>query len=150
MSEHVQPPADGESRPGSAEDGSVVKNPGELVRLATMLQALLFEVHDITLDEAGRRRLFAIHHRAVDAIKRLVSSDLEFELTHLGLPIEDVGASASELRIAQAQIVGWLHGLFQGIQAATFARQLLSVDQLQQMQRELTQSSQTKPESPYL
>jgi hypothetical protein len=141
-----------EPRPDGATegDGSVVSNPGELIRVANMLQVLLFEVHDTTLDEAGRRRLFDVQLRAVEAIKRLVSDDLDLELTNLGLPLDDIGATESELRIAQAQLVGWLNGLFQGIQAAMFARHMVPVDQLQQMQREIAQSSKTDSVGQYL
>ncbi|HEU5084221.1 MAG TPA: proteasome activator [Acidimicrobiales bacterium] len=133
-----------------SDDGSVVSNPAALIRVANMLQMLTIEVHELPLDDAGRRRLFDVQHRAVDAIRSLVSDDLGAELSSLGLPLEDVGASESELRIAQAQIVGWLNGLFQGIQAAMFARQMVSVEQLQELQRQLGRGSQPTPPGQYL
>ena len=132
------------------DEGSVVSNPAALIRVANMLQMLTVEVHELPLDDAGRRRLFDVQHRAVEAIRSLVSDDLGAELSSLGLPLEDVGASESELRIAQAQIVGWLNGLFQGIQAAMFARQMMSVEQLQEMQRQLGRGSQPAPPGQYL
>lgn len=134
----------------AGDDGSVVSNPAALIRVANMLQMLTVEVHELPLDDAGRRRLFDVQRRAVDAIKALVSDDLDAELTALGLPIEDVEASEAELRIAQAQIVGWLSGLFQGIQAAMFARQMVSVEELQELQRQLSTSSQPAPPGQYL
>lgn len=135
---------------GASDDRSVVSDPAALIRVANMLQMLTVEVHELPLDDAGRRRLFDVQHRAVDAIRSLVSDDLGAELSSFGLPLEDVGASESELRIAQAQIVGWLNGLFQGIQAAMFARQMMSVDQLQEMQRQLSRGSQPGPPGQYL
>lgn len=132
------------------DHGWAVRNPGELIRLADMLQALLVEIHEITLDEPGRRRLFDIQHRAVVAIKELLSGELGDELTHLGLPVEDLDASTSELRLAHAQIVGWLNGLFQGIQAALYVQQTGSLEQLQGLQHELARTSQRTPPGQYL
>lgn len=132
------------------DDALVVRNPGALIRLANMLQALLVEVHEVALDGPGRRRLFDVQHRAVVAVKELLSEDLREELTNLGLPVEDPDASESELRLAHAQIVGWLTGLFHGIQAAMFAQQMVSVDQLQQLLRELGRTSQPVPPGQYL
>lgn len=134
----------------AGDDGSVVSNPAALIRVANMLQMLTVEVHELPLDDAGRRRLFDVQHRAIAAIQSLVSPDLGAELTALGLPLQGVGASESELRIAQAQIVGWLNGLFQGIQAAMFARQMVSVDELQDLQRQLGRGSQPGPPGQYL
>lgn len=129
---------------------SVVSDPAELIRLVNMLQVLMFEVHDVTLDEDGRRRLLDVHRRAVEAVKRLVSDDLDRELAELGLPIEDAGASTAAIKIAQAQLVGWLNGLFQGIQAAMSARRFVPVEQLQEIQRQIAQSSQNRPVGQYL
>lgn len=134
----------------ASDDGSVISDPAALIRVANMLQMLTIEVHELPLDDAGRRRLFDVQHRAVDAIRSLVSHDLGAELSSLGLPLEDVGASESELRIAQAQIVGWLNGLFQGIQAAMSARQMVSVEQLQELQRQLGPGVQPTPPGQYL
>ena len=129
---------------------SIVSDPGELIRVANMLQVLLFELHDVSLDDAGRRRLSDVQRRAVEAIKSLLSDDLDAELTALGLPLDDIGATESELRIAQAQLVGWLNGLFQGMQAAMFARHLVPVDQLQRMQREIAESARSGSVGQYL
>jgi hypothetical protein len=82
-----------------------------------MVGTLLEEAHAATIDEAGRRRLADVYGRAVDAVKGAVSVELQSELAQLGVPLEGA-ATESELRIAQAQLVGWLNGLLVGIQAA--------------------------------
>lgn len=100
-----------------------MSDPAEMIRLVNMFQALMVEVRDLELDERGRQRLLDVHQTAVAALKRLLSSDLEQELEDLGLPIHDSEATGTELRLAQSQLVGWLNGLFQGLQAAVMARQ---------------------------
>ena len=118
----VQP--DGQRGPGQAEKEPDVSNPAEVIRLANMFQALMVEVRDLDLDEPGRKRLFEVQGSAVDELKELLSDDLEKELDSLGLPIRDEAATGAELRIAQAQLVGWLNGVFQGMQAAIMAQQM--------------------------
>lgn len=110
-----------------------VSDPAELIRLVGMLQALTTEARDTNLDEAGHAHLLDVHRRAVEAVKELVSDDLESELTELGLPLGE-DATGPELRLAQGQLVGWLNGLFQGIQTAIAAQQMSSGQQLQQLQ----------------
>lgn len=114
--------ADDESAPDSS-----VENPAELIRIGSMVQALREEVDRLSLDEAGRRRLFEIHQQAVDAIKGIVSEDLEAELSELSLPLDDgddATPGEAEIRLAQAQLGGWLEGLFRGLQAAMASRQM--------------------------
>ena len=112
-----------------------VANPAALIRIGTMVQAMLDEVRQVTLDEDGRQRMSEIHQRAVDAIKETVSDELRDELSSLALPLGEGAPSEAELRIAQAQLVGWLDGLFRGIQAAVFSQQLTAQRQLQQLQQ---------------
>lgn len=112
-----------------------VANPGTLIRIATMLQAMLDEARQVPFDESGRRRLREIHSRAVDAVKQTVSGELREELSSLTLPFEEGVPTASELRIAQAQLLGWLDGLFRGIQAAVFSQQMTAQRQLQELGR---------------
>lgn len=125
------------------EQEAMVSNPAEVIRLVNMLQALMSEVREIELDESGRKRLFDIQRSAVGALKDLVSDELEEELEQLGLPLEDEEASGSELRLAQAQLVGWLNGLFQGIQAAVMAQQAGSAQQLQQLRQQRPQLAES-------
>ena len=112
-----------------------VANPATLIRIGTMVQAMLDEVRQVTLDEDGRRRMSEIYQRAIDAIKETVSEELRDELSSLHLPFDDGTPSAAELRVAQAQLLGWLDGLFRGIQAAVFNQQLTAQRQLQQLQQ---------------
>lgn len=141
--------------PGAGADaaGSVtVSDPAELIRLASMIQALVVETREISLDDAGRKRLHETHRRAVDAIKELVSDKLEDELTELGLPMDDEDGTGPEVRLAQAQLLGWLNGLFQGIQAVMAAQQMSSGQQLRQLQQSSLpgRSSDSAPGGQYL
>lgn len=106
----------------AAHEPSRVTDTGELVRLGSMLQTMIAEVREITLDEPGRERLRAIHDKAVDEIKSVVSPDLARELDALTLPLGEDLPTSVELKIAQAQVFGWLQGLFQGIQASVMAQ----------------------------
>jgi hypothetical protein len=121
----VERNAAGEPRsqqPVIADGRSRVTDTGELVRLGSMLQTMIAEVHEVSLDEPGRERLRAIHDKAVDEIKSVVSPDLARELDALTLPLGEDLPSGAELKIAQAQLFGWLKGLFQGIQASMLAQ----------------------------
>ncbi|MFP3900217.1 MAG: proteasome activator [Acidimicrobiia bacterium] len=110
----VQTPAQGSQ--------SAVTDAGELIRIGSMLRALIDEVREVSLDEPGRERLRSIHDRAIGAIKEVVSPDLADELDELTLPLGADTPSGPELRIAQAQLAGWLDGVFRGIQAAMFSQ----------------------------
>lgn len=127
--------ATGDAATAPADAESMISDPAGVIRVANMLQALVVEVRDMELDEAGRGRLFEIQRNAVDELKGILSDDLGDELQDLGLPIEEPDATGPELRIAQSQLVGWLNGLFQGIQAAVMAQQAGSAKQLQQLRR---------------
>jgi hypothetical protein len=95
------------------------------MRIGTMIKQLLEEVRAAPLDESGRARLRAIHESSIAELEQGLSPDLQAELHRLSLPFGDGIPSEAELRIAQAQLVGWLEGLFHGIQAA-FAQQMVS------------------------
>ena len=119
-------PADANSdHPGAhAEDkeAETVENPSELIRLSAMTTRLLEEVRDASLDDAGRRRLVKIHGRARGMIEETLSDGLRSELLALSPPMNDDVASEAELRVAQAQLVGWLDGLMISLQAALVER----------------------------
>lgn len=103
------------SEPDSQE---AIENPAELLRLAHMVQSTLSEVRTMDIDEGGRERLSDVYNRTVTQLRDLISEDLQDELDDVAVtPLED-SPSSGELRIAQAQLVGWLQGLFQGIQAS--------------------------------
>jgi hypothetical protein len=114
-----------------------VTEPGKVMRIGSMVKQLLEEVRAAPLDEASRERLAEIYERSITELSMALSPDLQEELHSLALPFDnDVVPSESELRIAKAQLVGWLEGLFHGIQAALMAQQFAARQQLEQM-REL-------------
>lgn len=124
---------DGDSTEGA--DGSI-EQPAKVMRVGTMMKQLLDEVRAATLDEASRDRLKEIYETSVTELGSALSADLREELGRLALPFdEDVAPSNDELRIAQAQLVGWLEGLIQGIQAALFAQQMAAQQQLAGIRR---------------
>lgn len=115
-----------------------VESPGKVMRIGSMIRQLLEEVRQAELDEASRERLREIYETSVSELADALSPDLEEELKRLAHPF-DTGAppSEAELRVAKAQLVGWLEGLFHGIQATLFAQQMAARQQLEQMQRRL-------------
>lgn len=116
---------------GEGEPHSTVQEPGKLMRIAVMLREMQEEVRRADVDAAGLERLRVVYGRAVDQLSDALSGELRDELTQLNLPLDE--ASGSEIFIAQAQLIGWLEGLFQGIQAAIFSQQQQARQQLQQM-----------------
>ena len=105
----------------------------KLMRIASMTRAMLDEVRQSPLDEPGRRRLVEVHERSIEELQEVLSEDLREELADIFLPLSSDSASESELRIAQAQLVGWLEGLFAGIQATLVSQQMAAQNQLQEM-----------------
>jgi Protein of unknown function (DUF2587) len=118
----------------AAPDGEAITEPAKLLRIASMVRELLSETRQASLDEAGRKRLADIYHRSVAGLSEVLSSDLKEELDQLAPPLEGV-PSESEIRVAQAQLVGWLEGLFHGIQAAMFAQQSAARAQFEELRR---------------
>ena len=149
MSEVPQPPSDDAALPSLAdpqaepqpepEDGEevagMVEQPAKVMRIGTMIKQLLEEVRAAPLDEAGRQRLREIHESSIRELEGGLSPDLREELDRLTLPFGSDTPSEAELRIAQAQLVGWLEGLFHGIQTALFAQQMAARQQLEEMRR---------------
>jgi hypothetical protein len=111
-----------------------VSEPSKLIRIASMTRAMLEEVREAPLDEAGRQRLVAIYDQSIDELREVLSDDLVEELDAVFIPITKVPSEA-ELRVAQAQLVGWLEGLFHGIQASLISQQMAASAQLELMQR---------------
>jgi hypothetical protein len=120
------------------ELADLVAQPAKVMRIGNMIKTLLMEVKSAPLDEAARRRLRDIHRHSILELESGLSPELVAELERLSLPFADEAApSEAELRIAQAQLVGWLEGLFHGIQTALFAQQMAARAQLEQMRRAL-------------
>ncbi len=123
--------ADGENPEAKAS----VEEPAKVMRIGAMVRQLLEEVRQAPLDEAGRARLREIYELSVKELAEGLSPELRDELAQFALPFETDSPSEAELRIAQAQLVGWLEGLFHGIQATLFAQQMAARAQLEELQR---------------
>lgn len=119
-----------------SEETNSVTEPAKVMRIGSMVKQLLEEVRQAPLDEASRERLAEVYERSVVELSEALSPDLQQELRMLTLPFDDDSVpSEGELRVAQAQLVGWLEGLFHGIQATLFAQQLAARQQLEQMRQ---------------
>ena len=124
---------DGESDAGKSLT-DLVEQPAKVMRIGTMIKQLLEEVRAAPLDDASRNRLRDIHRSSIRELEESLAPELREELERLTLPFtEDSAPSDAELRIAQAQLVGWLEGLFHGIQTALFVQQMAARQQLEQM-----------------
>lgn len=116
-------------------DGTFVTEPSKLIRIASMTRAMLDEVRQAPLDDQGRHRLLEVYRASIDQLRETLSPDLQDELATIFQPLERETASESELRIVQAQLVGWLEGLFHGIQASLFSQQASAAAQLEEMRK---------------
>jgi hypothetical protein len=115
----------------------LVEQPAKVMRIGSMIRQLLEEVKSAPLDEASRARLADIHKSSIKELEAGLAPELVEELERLSLPFSSDTPSEAELRIAQAQLVGWLEGLFHGIQTAIYAQQMAARAQLEQMRRAL-------------
>ena len=132
----LQSPIDGDSD-GEPPITDLVEQPAKVMRIGTMIKQLLEEVRQAPLDEAGRERLKEIHRRSIGELESGLAPELVDELERLSLPFDEGHTpSEAELRIAQAQLVGWLEGLFHGIQTALFAQQVVARAQFEEMRRQ--------------
>lgn len=131
-----QPPVDADEE-GSGDLASLVEEPAKVMRIGSMIRQLLEEVKAAPLDEPGRARLAKILHTSLTELKDGLAPELDEELDRLVEPFDQNTPTESELRIAQAQLVGWLEGLFHGIQTAIYAQQMAARAQLEQMRRSL-------------
>ncbi len=128
-----------------------VEHPAKVMRIASMARQLLDEVRAAPLDEASRSRLREIYETSVKELGEVLSGDLKDELERLSLPFNEAAPTDAELRIAHAQLVGWLEGLFHGIQAMLFAQQMESRRALEEMRRhQLPSGEQSRPSGTYL
>lgn len=127
----------------------LVQQPAKVMRIGTMIKQLLEEVRAAPLDEASRSRLREIHSTSIRELEDGLAPELRDELQRLALPFsEDTVPTDAELRIAQAQLVGWLEGLFHGIQTALFAQQMAARAQLEHMRQPALPPGVTPPGGP--
>jgi hypothetical protein len=144
---------DGEDEGGERAIGDLVEQPAKVMRIGSMIRQLLEEVKAAPLDEASRNRLKEIHQASIKELEEGLAPELVEELDRLTLPFsEDATPSDGELRIAQAQLVGWLEGLFHGIQTAIYAQQMAAKLQFEQIRRGLPPGMgvpQAQPEDPH-
>jgi hypothetical protein len=126
---------DGAGGDGDGDRTESIEQPAKVLRIGSMLKQLLDEVRAAPLDEASRVRLKQLYEQSVRELASGLSPDLVAELNRLVLPFGEATPSEAELRVAQAQLVGWLEGLFQGIQAALMAQQMAARAQLQEMRQ---------------
>ena len=132
----VSSQADGDE--GERNPAELVEQPAKVMRIGGMIKQLLEEVRSAPLDQAGRERLAEIHERSLRELEQGLAPELVDELRRISLPFQEGQTpSDAELRIAQAQLVGWLEGLFHGIQTALVAQQMAARAQLEQMRRAL-------------
>jgi hypothetical protein len=126
------------SAPGDERESEAVEHPAKVMRIGSMIKLLLEEVRQSDLDEASRDRLRDIYETSVKELSEALSPDLRDELGRLAHPFAgSEPPSEAELRVAKAQLVGWLEGLFHGIQATLFAQQMAARQQLEEMRRRL-------------
>jgi hypothetical protein len=120
----------------------LVEQPAKVMRIGRMVQQLLEEVKSAPVDAPGRKRLATVLHMSIKELKDGLAPELDDELDRLIQPFDEDTPTESELRIAQAQLVGWLEGLFHGIQTAIYAQQMAARSQLEQMRRALPPGAQ--------
>jgi hypothetical protein len=140
--------------PEAGEPDETVLRPTKLIRIASMVRNMLEEVRRAPLDDAGRRALREIYERSLHELDEILSPELQAELDSVVIPFGAETPSESELRIAQAQLVGWLEGLFHGIQATLFTQQAMAQQQFEEMRRrqalQIPQSGGERPPGAYL
>jgi len=128
---------DGSVEPSKQQSpADMIEQPAKVMRIGSMIKQLLEEVRHAPLDDASRNRLKEIYETSVQELAAGLSEDLRDELCRLAMPFETEFPSDAELRIAQAQLVGWLEGLFHGIQATLFAQQMAARQQIEQLMQQ--------------
>lgn len=131
----VQPSTSEARDEGGASPEQAVQQPAKVMRIGAMVRQLLDEVRSAPLDEASRSRLREIYETSVKELRDVLSPELRDELERLSLRFDEDAPSGAELRVAHAQLVGWLEGLFHGIQAMLFAQEMQSRAQLEELRR---------------
>jgi Protein of unknown function (DUF2587) len=129
-------------------DTETIEQPAKVMRIGSMIKQLLDEVRAAPLDEPSRERLRDIYETSVHELAAALSPDLRDELARLAPPFASDTPSEAELRVAKAQLVGWLEGLFHGIQATLFAQQMTARNQLEEMRRRAIPGRPGQPGDP--
>jgi hypothetical protein len=142
----MPPGADPSQVEFAGSPAEAVERPAKVMRIGAMIKRLLEEAREADLDPASRHRLKEIYDQSVRELAETLSPDLAAELDRLALPFESQAPTEGELRIAQAQLVGWLEGLFHGIQATLFAQQMAAQAQLAEMRQRGLPPGLTPPE----
>ena len=138
--------SNGQGEPDESPLSAMVEQPAKVMRIGTMIKQLLEEVRAAPLDEASRARLREIHASSIRELSEGLAPELRDELARISLPFsDDKVPSDAELRVAQAQLVGWLEGLFHGIQTALFAQQMAARAQLDEMRRRALPGGMPEP-----
>ncbi len=144
--DEVLAPGQGQE-PAADESSDFISQPAKVMRIGSMVKTLLDEARSAPLDEAGRLRLREIYQTSINELSGALSPDLGGELSRMVLPFSSDVPSESELRVAQAQLVGWLEGLFHGIQASIFAQQAAAAAQLEKMRDRSLNPGAAEPRS---
>ena len=139
---------DGSEAADGEERREAVEEPAKVMRIGSMIKQLLDEVRTAELDGPARERLKSIYDTSVQEVGAALSPDLRSELERVAIPFGEGDPTDAELRIAQAQLVGWLEGLFHGIQATLFAQQMAARNQLEEMRRQLPGGAGPGPGTP--
>lgn len=145
--DEVLSPGRGGETPPPEESSDFVSQPAKVMRIGSMVKSLLDEARNAPLDEAGRKRLGEIYETSISELSGALSPDLGTELSRMAIPFSGAVPTDSELRIAQAQLVGWLEGLFHGIQASLFAQQAAAAAQLEKMREPSLNPGAPEPRS---
>lgn len=152
--EILQPTTEAGADGQSIVEAETITEPAKVMRIGSMVKQLLDEAHATALDEPSRERMAEIYERSIVELSEALSPDLQEELRMLALPFHEGSVpTEAELRVAKAQLVGWLEGLFHGIQATLFAQQIAARQQLEQMRQlpgSMGQGSAGAPNGQYL
>lgn len=132
---------------GEDPDASYIQAP-KLMRIASMTRAMLEEIRQAPVDEAGKRRLVEIFEHSIAEMQDVLSPDLREELNGLFVPLSTDTSTEAEVRVAQAQLVGWLEGLFAGIQASLWSQQAAAANQLQQLRMRAIEAQKVPGDAP--
>ena len=148
--ELIVPREGGQSSQSEGEDSGdqVISQPAKLLRIASMIRELVEEVRQSSMDDPGRRRLAEIYKSSTDQLRDALSPELKAELDSLAPPLEGTSSEA-EVRVAQAQLLGWLEGLFHGIQAALWAQHMQAQAAIDEVRRrQLPSGAPMRPDQP--